>query len=86
MEPQKNSLIERAIEIVGGKQATLAAAIGCAQQTISKLLLNEIRVSAEQAVAIHKVTQGQVSKERLRPDLFDTPAPRAGRSARPAAS
>ena len=67
----KNPLIEEAIRIKG-RQSDLARAIGCAQQTISKLLNGEIRVSAEQAVAIHKATRGAVPKYSLRPDLFET--------------
>jgi DNA-binding transcriptional regulator YdaS (Cro superfamily) len=70
MKPEpKNPLIERAIEILG-RQSDLALAIECAQQTVSKLLNNEIRVSAEQAVAIHRATNGRVSKRQLRPDLW----------------
>ena len=59
-----------AIAYVGGRQADLARHIGCAQQTVSKLLNGELPVSAEHAVAIDKATRGAVTKQRLRPDLF----------------
>lgn len=67
--PDKNPLIERAIAAVG-RQADLARSMGCAQQTVSKLLLAEIQVSATQALAIHRATAGAVSASELRPDLF----------------
>lgn len=65
----KNPHIARAVQIVG-KQAALAEKIGCAQQTISKMLNNEIRIPAELAVKIHDLTGGRVSKSQMRPDLF----------------
>jgi DNA-binding transcriptional regulator YdaS (Cro superfamily) len=78
----RNADIESAIAHVGGRQADLARHIGCAQQTVSKLLHGELPVSAEHAVAIDKATRGAVPKQRLRPDLFGVGAlPEATRAA-----
>jgi DNA-binding transcriptional regulator YdaS (Cro superfamily) len=63
------NLIKRAIKIAGS-QEELAAATGLTQQGISYLLNDAKKVSGEAAVAIHKATNGQISKEDLRPDLF----------------
>ena len=77
MEPQGlNPLIKRAI-LACGRQSDLAAAMGCAQQTISKLLHNEMPVSAEWAAAIERATGGIVLKHDLRPDVFGAAPPRA---------
>lgn len=62
-------LIREAIKILG-TQAALAREAGLTQQGISYLLNDAEQVSAETAVAIHKATNGRVSKEALRPDLF----------------
>lgn len=64
--------IAKAVEIVGS-QKKLAAAAGCEQQTISKLLNRQRQISAEMAVALDRATFGGVPKHLLRPDLFDPP-------------
>ena len=63
--------IRRAIELVGSQRA-LAEQIGLSQQGISYLLNEAPQVSAEIAMAIHRATGGQVRKEDLRPDIFET--------------
>lgn len=68
-DTRRNSHIERAIRACG-RQQDLAERAGCAQQTISKYLNGEIRVSAEHAVAIERATQGAVTRSELRPDLW----------------
>lgn len=84
MDRPKHPLIAKAVKIVG-RQSDLAQRIGVAQQTVSKLLNGEIRCSAEQAVAIHHATQGEVSASDLRPDLWlsasDIPSPTSQGSA-----
>src|SRR4051812_3858229 len=69
------ALIEQAILCVpgGGRQEDLAAAMGVAQQTVSKLLRGEVPVSPEQAIAIHRATRGAVPGSALRPDLWCRP-------------
>ncbi len=67
-------LIEQAIlSVSGGRQEDLAAAMGVAQQTVSKLLRGEVPVSPEQAIAIHRATHGAVPASALRPDLWRHP-------------
>ena len=63
------SLLKRAISIVGSQQK-LANAVGLSQQGISYLLHVAPRVTAEVAVAIEKVTGGEITKRQLRPDIF----------------
>ena len=62
------SLIQKAIEIFG-TEAKLAEAVGVKQPSINAAK-RASRVSAELAARIHKATNGQVSREQLRPDLF----------------
>lgn len=68
----QKTLISEAIRIAG-TQEILASGLGCAQTKISKLLHEEIPVSGEDALAIHRVTRGKVSASKLRPDLWPTP-------------
>ena len=66
-------LLEKAIKIAGS-QARLAEAIGLSQQGVSYLLNGAPTISAEISIAIDRLTNGEVSKEELRPDIFG-PAP-----------
>lgn len=82
----QTALIEQAIlSIAGRRQEDLAAAMGVAQQTVSRLSRGEIPVSPEQAMAIHRATRGAVPGSALRPDLWRCPAhvPVDGPSERP---
>lgn len=65
---ETHPLIEKAIR-AAGRQSDLAAAMGVAQQTVSKLLNREINVNAEHAVLIEHATAGAVTARELRPDL-----------------
>lgn len=69
-------LIAAAIQACGNQKA-LAEAAGVEQQTISKLLNRQRRITGEMAAKIDRATHGVVSKHRLRPDLFDAPEQRA---------
>ena len=62
--------IRRAVALAGS-QSALADQIGLSQQGVSYLLNDAPQVSAEVAIAIHRATGGQVSKEELRPDIFE---------------
>lgn len=62
------SLVERAIAFAGS-EAKLGTMIGKSQNAIWSAK-RKGRVSAEIAVAIHRVTNGVITKEDLRPDLF----------------
>jgi DNA-binding transcriptional regulator YdaS (Cro superfamily) len=67
--------IQHAIELMGS-QSKLATELGCTQQAISFMLSDRCKkISAEMAVKIDRATGGQVSKEKLRPDVFGLPAP-----------
>jgi DNA-binding transcriptional regulator YdaS (Cro superfamily) len=66
-------LVERAIDLLGS-EAKLAVACGVSQQAIWKAK-RAGRVSAPLAVAIEKATSQKVPRWRLRPDLWDRPAP-----------
>jgi DNA-binding transcriptional regulator YdaS (Cro superfamily) len=57
---QVNPHVKAAIDICGGKQSLLAERLGCAQQTVSKLLLGEIEIDPTWAVRIAAATNGQV--------------------------
>ena len=71
----QRALIEQAIlSVPGGRQEDLAAAMGVAQQTVSKLSRGEIPVSPEHAIAIHRATAGAVPGSALRPDLWRSAA------------
>ena len=62
-------LFHRAIEIAGS-EARLAKAIGFSQSAVWNAR-QKGRPSAEMAAAIHRFTNGQVSRHALRPDLWD---------------
>lgn len=67
------SLIKQAISIAGSEKK-LGDAVGCSQNAIWSAKRNG-RVSAELAAGIDRATDGRIPKHRLRPDLFDAPAP-----------
>ena len=70
----QTALIKQAIlNTTGRRQEDLAAAMGVAQQTVSKLARGEIPVSPEHAIAIHRATRGAVPGSALRPDLWSRP-------------
>jgi DNA-binding transcriptional regulator YdaS (Cro superfamily) len=79
--PNLKSHIERAIGHYGS-QAKLAEAMGCSQQQIA-YLLKASSISAEMALKIDAATNGEVSKHKLRPDIFGKapPIPSQGRAA-----
>lgn len=53
-----------------GSQPKLAKAMGCSQSKISWLLVTAKEISAEDALAVHRATNGSVSASELRPDLW----------------
>lgn len=63
------SLIEAAIETAGGSQQKLAEACKVSQQQISYLLKAD-SISAEMAMKIDSATDGKISRQQLRPDIF----------------
>jgi DNA-binding transcriptional regulator YdaS (Cro superfamily) len=68
-QPSARLPIERAIVAAGGKQSDLAARMGCAQQTVSKLLSGEIAMTADWALRISAATDFAVPPADLYPPL-----------------
>lgn len=71
--------LERAIEIAGG-QSALAEKIGKKQAHVA-MWLKRRKVPAEVCADIEGATGGQVTREKLRPDVFREPPPRTGKRA-----
>lgn len=72
---QSLRLLEKAIDHCGG-QAALGRAMGDkSQQYVWHMLNVRQTITAEDALAIHKATDGVVSKHRLRPDIFGDLSP-----------
>lgn len=63
------NLLQKAINKAGSQQA-LAAAIGVSQQHVSYLMTKARRIPAEIAIAVERATDGEVSRNELRPDIF----------------
>jgi DNA-binding transcriptional regulator YdaS (Cro superfamily) len=61
--------VERAIQLVGS-QAKLAEKAGCSQQQISYLMNEAGTITAEMALAIERATEGKVTRNQTRPDIF----------------
>lgn len=61
--------IEQAVSLLGS-QAKLANAAGCSQQYISLLLQGKTGLSAEKAIDFERATDGKISRNVLRPDIF----------------
>lgn len=52
-------------------QAELGSLLNVSQSVVSQWLRGETRITAERAIQIEKATNGKVSREELRPDLFE---------------
>lgn len=64
--------LERAVKLAGSQRA-LAKKAGLSQQGISWLLNGAVQISAEAALSIEAATGGQITREMLRPDIFERP-------------
>lgn len=53
-----------------GAKAAMAASMGVSRTWIALLISGRRLPGAELALAIHRYTNGEVSKQELRPDLF----------------
>ena len=69
--------IKRAIQLAGGSEAKLGAAIGFSQVAVNKAR-HRGRVSPAMAVAIDAFSNGSIPKSMMRPDLWP-PEARAAR-------
>ncbi|MGH9644772.1 MAG: transcriptional regulator [Terriglobales bacterium] len=79
--PEHVAALRRAIEIAGS-QAALAKGIAdflhrptFSQQSVSKWLREETLLAAEYWPAIEHITEGEITRLRLRPDVFSAPQP-----------
>jgi DNA-binding transcriptional regulator YdaS (Cro superfamily) len=63
-----NEYIKKAIELAGSQQR-LADKIGVTQRSVSTWLHDRI-IPINRAIQIERVTQGTVTREDLRPDIF----------------
>jgi DNA-binding transcriptional regulator YdaS (Cro superfamily) len=70
--PNLRKLMAEAVRIVG-LQAVLAARLGKSQQLVSSLCTRARGISPRDAIAIHRITGGQVPASLLRPDLWRRP-------------
>lgn len=61
--------LQKAIDIAG-TQEKLAKKCGISQTAIHKMLKREGNIPLERAYQIEKATGGQVTKEQLRPDIY----------------
>lgn len=65
------SALERAITVCGGKRSTLARRLNVSSQSIELWLHEKNAISAERAMRIEYVTKGEVTRQELRPDLYE---------------
>lgn len=65
---QKNSVLAKAIELVGS-QELFAQRVDVTQQAVSKWL-KKGKVPAEYAVLAEHATDGRISRQKFRPDLY----------------
>lgn len=64
----KNKSIEKAVELCGS-QKKLAQKLGVTQQLISYAIQGKRRLSVINAIKIEKVTNGEVKRKEIRPDI-----------------
>jgi len=62
--------IQRAVNVCGGKPADLARQAGVSWQQVKLWLTGKTIMTAERAVAIEEITNGKVTREEIRPDIF----------------
>jgi DNA-binding transcriptional regulator YdaS (Cro superfamily) len=76
-----NRALAKAVDLFGSEKA-LAEAVGIAQQNMNRAIKRG-RVSPTVAIGIHHATNGLVTADELRPDLWTRPdhVPKAGSSA-----
>ncbi|CAH1387048.1 hypothetical protein NTGM5_480044 [Candidatus Nitrotoga sp. M5] len=61
--------------LITTSQAKLGSLLNVSQSVVSQWVRGETRITAERAIQIEKVTKGQVSREELRPDLYERNMP-----------
>lgn len=73
---QTHPIIAQAIKHFGS-QDRMAKAVGSSQSAISRMLLGEMPVPAQIAVALDRASAGRFPRWATRPDLWDAPAIKA---------
>ena len=68
------ALVRKSMAIYGGTQAEFALACGVSQSLISQFLSGTKRPGWRTCRNIEDLTQGQVSRYQLRPDIFGEPS------------
>ncbi|WP_434776835.1 transcriptional regulator [Neisseria sp. Ec49-e6-T10] len=66
---EKESALEKAISYFGS-QAALGRKLGVERATVNSWYKERNKIPAHIAVSIEKITNGTVSREDVRPDLF----------------
>ena len=61
--------LERAVDILGGPSATVER-IGATRQALWNWLNAKAQISPEFVLKIERETEGQVTREDLRPDIY----------------
>ena len=72
-------IIEKYLKKRGLKQSQFGASIGVTQGQIAHLLSGRCRVTAELASTIDLVTEGELTRQALRPDIFWPESQRAAK-------
>ena len=72
-------IIAKYLKKRGLKQADFGRSIGICQGQVGHLLSGRCRVTAELASTIDLVTEGELSRQALRPDIFWPESQRAAR-------
>ena len=62
--------IEKAIKVCGGKRSHLARRLNVSWQQIRLWLEKKSIITGERAVMIELVTNGEVKRDEIRPDLY----------------
>lgn len=63
------SPLDRCVQILGSKSA-VARAVGIKPQSAIEIINNGGRVPAEWCIPLERATEGQVSRNELRPDIY----------------
>jgi DNA-binding transcriptional regulator YdaS (Cro superfamily) len=71
-----NAGVQKAVELVGGQSALAKRMGGPVKQGHVWKWLRMDRIPAERAIAIERATDGRVTRQELRPDLFGEPEPK----------
>ncbi len=69
-EMHDTEAVERAIKVCGGKRSHLAKRLNVSWQQVRLWLEEKSIITGERAVMIELVTNGEVKRDEIRPDLY----------------